>query len=840
MDRNASPSRGTPAPSNAWHSTALATCWRHAVTTGQFTFGTSESGEERVIGTEHIRDLTAIDFAPSGKILASVSEYGIVKYWDSSSGQRLRPPLIRHPQCSALRYLDEERIVTASSAGSLRVWEISSAEILAENQTPIGGITAIDLSPTRQWIAAAGEDRKVTLWDASTGQLLRLFDGHTNAVTGVRFHPKGQLLASCDESGMVRFWDVDTGLVTNSINASSREITAIDFTPDGRKFAVADASGAASLFRTGTGELSAVLEAHRGKVTDVAFSRDGTALATSSMDRTVSLWHASGPDFDVTRAHISGVNALEWIPDAGLISAGAEGVLCCDAEHMTSEIGGWQLPSAPVTAVAAHPEKQEACVATADGRIFLCSLADHASVRSFRAHYNIIDDVAYHPDGKVLATVARDGDIRLWDRSTRELLRLIDLTLPLTIADNSSNPSVSYSLEFQPDGSHLLCSGNANGTVLVWNTSNWNVSKRLIGHSAPVRALAFHPQDHTQLLTSSADATVRIWNLTTARELARLSGHTGDVFDARFSPDGSFIASGGEDHRIYLWDAHSHRLSDVLEGHVGTVRALRFRSDGNRIVSAGEDGTLRTWDLTRQSIDHYTRQFTHFKTDGVTFAVDLPPIAARLGEVVRSGAGHALPQDHSNTPPESALEVSRRQFWRTLRGEHWEAARQRLLRLPGDDREAEQRALCHATASESLASDDPEAAAHLLAIAESIAPDAPNVTATRSILTLRNNPTKVDLHSSDAFIESLPVDAQHEKRSVLTELLTAALKTDSFPAARNAMETLEQQFGDSDESDHHYPQFADYYRRQANLSDVALRALALIEILPPRHLTGAV
>jgi WD40 repeat protein len=129
----------------------------------------------------------------------------------------------------------------------------------------------------------------------------------------------------------------------------------------------------------------------------------------------------------------------------------------------------------------------------------LWDVATGQVLRILSDHTDVVNSVAFSPDGKMLASGSDDLTVILSDVATGQMLHSINSEDHVT------------SVAFSPDGKIL-----AFGDVLkikLWDVARNEILQVLEGHTQAVTALAFLSDGKT-LVSGSIDTTVKLWYVT--------------------------------------------------------------------------------------------------------------------------------------------------------------------------------------------------------------------------------------------------------------------------------------------------------------------------------------
>jgi hypothetical protein len=210
------------------------------------------------------------------------------------------------------------------------------------------------------------------------------------------------------------------------------------------------------------------------------------------------------------------------------------------------------------------------------------------------AHDSTVFTVAFSPDGQHLVSGGNASDLYLWS--------LQDISQPIPL---DGHQGTVWGVDFSPDGQTIV-SGSWDGTIRLWNLqgqrigqwhsqgrSKWDTSPRAAG----VSAIAFTPDGQT-IVGGLFDGTIRLWNLQGVPVGQPFMGDL-SISDIDISPDGQTIVSSNEsneDATLTVWDLQGNRIGEPLRGHSAFVDEVTFL-DNQTIVSGSDDGTVRLWDI---------------------------------------------------------------------------------------------------------------------------------------------------------------------------------------------------------------------------------------------------
>ncbi|WP_255310352.1 NACHT and WD repeat domain-containing protein [Streptomyces sp. DI166] len=195
----------------------------------------------------------------------------------------------------------------------------------------------------------------------------------------------------------------------------------------------------------------------------------------------------------------------------------------------------------------------------------------------------MVESVAWSPDSTMVATTGRDRVVRIWDAASGEPVRLL-----------TGAGDINRQVAWSPDGRHVAASSK-DRIVRVWECGTGRLAHELRGHADDVWGVAWSP-DGNRLASASHDQTAIVWDLPTGAATTTLTGHSDFVEGIAWSPDGRFVATGSGDHTARIWDAGSGALRLLLRGHTDYVWNLAWSPEGRMLATASSDRTIRIAD----------------------------------------------------------------------------------------------------------------------------------------------------------------------------------------------------------------------------------------------------
>jgi WD40 repeat protein len=579
--------------------------------------------------------------------------------------------------------------LAATMLGKLIIWNAATGEQVITLGEGDEYVRALAWSPDRTVLAYSvyshEEQSGLFVYDLSTDQhLYTILADEQEDVDHILWTSDGTLLITAEYThpqvnNAITIRDAATGAPIHRLAwgtepagaGSEGSISNIYLTPDEtRLVAVYGYSGGDTqwLYQTAvvwdiaSGEIVHLLNADL--VWDVTFSPDGTQIAVSEAyeygsadDRTVTakVWDLETGsvvfNFPAIQEHENpyGVEDADWSPDGRYFAAIFDGEI--SVWDAASGAFVWALDDQNVGSTLYWSEDSQTLMA--GGKIWdintgllIGTGADPTAVPG------IIDDMAWSPDGSIIATISEV--IALWDARTGENLRVLyDETLEVrwngtqarsisfsqdgTLLVTASGQRISlwsmpdgvllHTIEVEgdeflirdaalsPDGDQIAVVGRDTLKVLDVATG-----QQIGGENrADTAAVTWSPDGNSVIWTALPDY-LYVWDMVSGKALNDLEIPSLDstfLSSLAWSSDGIYLAAGSASvesaAKIVIWDIRTRTIVQTLEGQPHSIAGLAWSPDGTKLASAGGhtsadygtyffrpgiyDGSLILWDI---------------------------------------------------------------------------------------------------------------------------------------------------------------------------------------------------------------------------------------------------
>ncbi|WEH12200.1 NB-ARC domain-containing protein [Streptomyces sp. VNUA24] len=458
-------------------------------------------------------------------------------------------------------------------------------------------VQTLAFSPDGTLLATAGDDQYVRLWNPATGACQRTLTGHNGKIRAVAFSSDGTLLATADDDRHTRVWDSATGACLSTLHG--RIPRAVAFSPDG--LALADIADDGCIWGRdpATGTALRRLTGPVGGIRAVAFSPDGTLLTTAGDDGWVRVWNAAtGMLRHSLTDHVSGSRAVAFSPDGTLLATGGED----RRVRLWDPVTGAALQTLSghegyVNTAAFSPDGTLLATAGYDRSVRLWNPATGAALRTLSGHEGYVNTLAFSPDGTLLAIAGHDRAVRLRNPATH------------TASDEGTGVR-----EVAVAAGSRLVTADDDGRVRIRNATTGTISHVLTDYARGVRTVAFKP-DGTSLATVGEDGQMWLWDPNTAIPVASFGTDSiRGIRAAAYSPDGTVLATADDYRTLHLRDPETGAVWRTFTTDYRGSRTLAFSTDGALLAAVGNGGTVSLWNIDTGNVQH---TFTHNGTQAI-------------------------------------------------------------------------------------------------------------------------------------------------------------------------------------------------------------------------------
>ena len=275
----------------------------------------------------------------------------------------------------------------------------------------------------------------------------------------------------------------------------------------------------------------------------------------------------------------STVREAEFDPTGETILTAQDGeVVLWDAETRQALL---RLPvSGQLHAASFDPTASKIATGGDDGVVRVWDLAAGEELFALEGHQDFVNTVRWTPDGEQIVSASPDS-VRIWNAESGNLQRVVTPRLFFWSADPS------------PDGA-MVVAADRSGVAVVLDAATGEEVRTIETGPAPLTHALYSP-DGSMIATAGDDGVVRLYSAT-GGDLRMVLPHANGIERLSFSKDGTYVLTADSGGAGHVWDPiFGFELGTFLTDGSGVMTAISLSPDGRTVLTAGPYGSVRLW-----------------------------------------------------------------------------------------------------------------------------------------------------------------------------------------------------------------------------------------------------
>ncbi|XP_029171189.1 autophagy-related protein 16-1 isoform X2 [Nylanderia fulva] len=284
-----------------------------------------------------------------------------------------------------------------------------------------GEVYAVKWSPTDRILATGGADRKVKLWNITKGtsESKGILVGSNAGVMSVDFDSTGTLILGASNDYASRVWTVSDLRLKHTLTGHCAKVMAAKFLGEPSK--VVTGSYDRTLKIWDLRSKACIETKFAGSSCNDLVTSDGagSTIISGHFDQRIRFWDTRAESSSNDILLEGKVTSLDLSRDANyLLSCVRDDTVKLIDLRMKKIVGSFSADGFKVgfdwTRAAFSPDGQYIAVGSADGSVFIWSIATNMIETTLKGHTAAVTAVSWHPHGTYLASVDRAKTVTVW------------------------------------------------------------------------------------------------------------------------------------------------------------------------------------------------------------------------------------------------------------------------------------------------------------------------------------------------------------------------------------------------------------------------------------------